>query len=88
MIVRVWGTINNKELEFNSMPSQPGYWEGFGPRNDLYQYIEIWAKNDLGAIGHLKCTVIIKEYTPTISRLILAPYFARLLQPEEINRYI
>lgn len=88
MITRVWGKINNKELEFTPITEKPGYWEGFGPRNDLYQYIEIWAENDLGARGFLKCTLIIKEYTPTIARLILAPYTARLLQPEELNRYI
>lgn len=86
MITRVWGRINSKELEFTPIPEQPGYWEGFGPKNEIYQNIEIWAENDLGARGHLECTIVIREWTDTIARLLLAPYKVRLLRDDELCR--
>lgn len=81
MIVRVWGVVNRTEVEFTPIPDRPSYWEGYAPRSkDFYQEIEIWAKNDLGAIGHLNCSVLIKEWSPTTVQLLLAPYSVRLLQ--------
>lgn len=80
MIVRVWGTINSKCIEFEPIEDRPGYWEGIGPKEDIYQDIEIWAKNDLGAVGHLRCTIVIREWTPTEVRLIIAPYRVDLIK--------
>lgn len=83
MIVRVWGTINSKELDFIPIPDRPGYYEGYGPKKKgFYQDIEIWAKNHLGAVGHLACQVVVREWSPTTVRLILAPYSVRLLKEE------
>ena len=86
MIIRVWGRINSKELEFQRVPNTPDYWEGTGPRNELYQNIEIWAENEKGARGHLECTMVIREWTPTTVRLLLAPYKVHLLRNDEIHR--
>lgn len=80
MITRVYGTINSKEVEFTPIPDRPGYWEGFGPKGLIYQDIEIWAENDEGRVGHLQCTLVIREYSPTEVRLILFPYVVSLIQ--------
>lgn len=82
MIVRVWGRINSKELDFTPIADRPGYWEGYGPKNpnSYYEDIEIWAQNDLGARGHLKCQLVIREWSPTSVRLILTPYDLHLIE--------
>lgn len=86
MIVRCWGRINSEEVEFTQIPDLPGYWEGFGPKAEIYQHIEIWAENHLGARGHLECTVVIREWTDTMVRLLLVPYKVRLVRDDEIHR--
>lgn len=80
MITRVYGTINSKEVEFHPIEDRPGYWEGFGPKGLIYQNIEIWAENDRGKKGHLRCTLVIRDYSPTQVRLILFPYAVSLFQ--------
>ena len=80
MITRVWGRINSLELEFEPLPDTPGYWTGIGPKEDIYQDIEIWAENHLGARGHLQTTIVIREYSPTQVRLMLLPFKMSLLR--------
>lgn len=81
MIVRVWGVVNQTEIEFTPILERPSYWEGYAPRSKgFYQDLEIWAKNDLGAIGHLKCSIIIKEWSPTTVQLLLAPYAVEVIE--------
>lgn len=79
MIVRVWGIVNSTPVEFTPIPDRPGYYEGIAPRAKYFQDIEIWAENDIGAIGHLQCQILIKEYTPTTVHLLLTPYRVKLL---------
>lgn len=81
MIVRVWGVVNRTEVEFTPVSDRPSYWEGYAPRaKDFYQNLEIWAKNDLGAIGYLKCSIVIKEWSPTTVQLLLAPYAVEVIE--------
>lgn len=79
MIVAVWGTINSERVDFQKCEDRPGWWEGFGPRKPIYQQVEIWAKNDLGAVGHLQTQLVIREWSPTKVQLLLAPFTVRLL---------
>ena len=82
MIVRVWGKINSQELDFTPVIDKPGYYEGYGPKNknSFYEDIEIYAKNHLGAIGHLQCQVVIREWSPTKVQLLIAPYKIILIE--------
>lgn len=79
MIVRVWGIVNSTSVEFTPVPDRPDYWEGLAPRAEGLQEIEIWAENDKGARGHLQCSVQIQYYAETCARLLLLPYFARMI---------
>ena len=79
MIVRVWGVVNRTEVEFTQIQNKPGWYEGYAPKGLIYQDIEIWAKNDRGAIGHLKTQVVIREWSPTEVQIILTPYVVELL---------
>lgn len=49
MIVRVWGVVNDIDVEFTPIPDRPGYWEGYAPRQPGLQDIEIWAESSTGA---------------------------------------
>ena len=33
MIIRVWGIVNDTEVEFTPIPDRPGYWEGYAPQD-------------------------------------------------------
>lgn len=79
MITRVWGIVNSTEVEFTPIRDRPDYWEGYAPRVPGLQDIEIWAENDKGARGHLRCTVQVQYHAHTQARLILLPYVASLL---------
>lgn len=79
MITRVWGIVNSTEVEFHPVEDRPGYYEGIAPRAKYYQDIEIWVENHLGTKGHLHYQVLIKEYTPTTTKLLLVPYRVRLM---------
>ena len=87
MIVRVWGVVNAKEIEFQRVPDRPDYWEGYAPKFPGYQNVEIWAENDKGARGHLKCQVLIAYENDTTARLLVVPYFTRLISEWEIRVY-
>lgn len=87
MIVRVWGIVNAKEIEFQRVPDRPDYWEGYAPKFPGYQNVEIWAENDKGARGHLKCQVLISYENDTTARLLVVPYFTRLISEWEIRVY-
>lgn len=88
MIIRVWGVVNSKEVEFTPIVDRPGYWEGYAPRADvLDQEIEIWAKSDTGAIGHFACVVVVKESTPTISQIVLYPYSVKMVPAFDVSLY-
>lgn len=80
MIVRVWGIVNSTEVEFTPIKNREGYWEGFAPKDDGKQDIEIWAENDQGARGHLKCTASIEYDVETRIRILLLPYYAELVE--------
>lgn len=79
MIVRVWGTINSEEVEFQPVKDEPGYWEAFVPGVKGLQDIDIWAENDRGAIGHLRVQKRVEYSTPTVARIILLPYVVTLV---------
>lgn len=87
MIIRVWGVVNAKEIEFRRVPDHPDYWEGYAPKFPGYQNVEIWAENDKGARGHLKCQVLISYENDTTARLLVVPYFTRLISEWEIRVY-
>lgn len=87
MIIRVWGVVNAEEIEFQRVPDRPDYWEGYAPKFPGYQNVEIWAENDKGARGHLKCQVLISYENDTTVRLLVVPYFTRLISEWEIRVY-
>lgn len=87
MIIRVWGVVNAKEIEFQRVPDRPDYWEGYAPKFPGYQNVEIWAENDKGARGHLQCQVLISYENDTTARLLVVPYFTRLISEWEIRVY-
>ena len=70
MIIRVWGIVNDTEVEFTPVPDRPGYWEGYAPRMPGLQDIEIWAESDSGMRGHLECTVMLEYHAHTEDRNI------------------
>lgn len=78
MIIRVWGVVNDTEVEFTALPDRPGYWEGYAPRVPGLQDIEIWAESSTGMRGHLQCTVMIDYHAHTAARLLLLPWIACL----------
>lgn len=80
MIVRVWGVVNDTDVEFTPIPDRPGYWEGYAPRQPGLQDIEIWAESSTGARGHLQCTVMVDYHAHTMARLLLLPWAARVLE--------
>lgn len=82
MIIRVWGIVNSTEVEFTPIQDKPGYWEGLAPKTEGLQEIEIWAENDKGARGHLKCSVQVHYGVGTWAKLVLLPFTAEL-----VNRY-
>ncbi len=86
MIVRVWGVVNNTEVEFERIPEKPGYWEGYAPRVRGFQEIEVWAENDRGGRGHWNGQVVLEWHTPTRVRLFLAPYSVHLLDDGQNGR--
>lgn len=86
MITRVWGIVNSEEIEFTSIPDRPSYYEGFAPRVDGLQDIEIWAENTKGARGHLSCSILIEWNTRTKARLLLAPYSVSLVKCRPLGR--
>ena len=79
MITRVWGVINSTNVEFNPIKGKDGYWEGYAPRIPGYQNVEIWAQNDEGRIGTLKCQALISYHTETTVRLVISPYYTQLV---------
>lgn len=85
MIIRVWGIVNDTEVEFTPIPDRPGYWEGYAPRMPGLQDIEIWAESDSGMRGHLECTVMLEYHAHTEDRLLLLPWVARLAQLYEAD---
>ena len=80
MITRVWGIVNDTQVDFTPIEDKPNYWEGYAPKVDGLQDIEIWAENDKGARGHLKCSIHISYYTETEVRLMLCPFVVEVLQ--------
>lgn len=95
MIVRVWGIVNDTEVEFTPIRDRPGYWEGTAPKSTgEFEDVEIWAENDKGARGHLQCSVQIK-HTETHAYLLVLPYtvcvvkrtIAKLLPERTITNY-
>lgn len=80
MIIRVWGIVNDTEVEFTPIPDRPGYWEGYAPRMPGLQDIEIWAESSTGARGHLECTVMLEYHAHTEAHLLLLPFAARLVK--------
>lgn len=78
MITRVWGVVNSTDIEFSPVEGRDGYWEGYAPRVPGYQNVEIWAQNDEGRIGTLKCQALISYHTETTVRLIILPYYVQL----------
>lgn len=87
MIIRVWGVVNSTEVEFTPIKNKPGYWEGLAPKVPGLQEIEIWAENDQGARGHLKCSVQIHYNAKTHARLVLLPYYVQLIEQYESSLY-
>lgn len=85
MIIRVWGIVNDTEVEFTPIPDRPGYWEGYAPRMPGLQDIEIWAESDSGLRGHLECTVMLDYHAHTEARLLLLPWVARLVKNYETD---
>ena len=86
MIIRVWGTVNDTEVEFTPIPDRPGYWEGYAPRMPGLQDIEIWAESDSGLRGHLQCTVMLDYHAHTEAHLLGDDIEARLIgENEEIR---
>lgn len=85
MIIRVWGIVNDAEVEFTPIRDKPGYWEGIAPRAPDMQEVEIWAENDKGARGHLQCSVQIVR-TPTYTKLVLLPYIVELTERYKITQ--
>lgn len=79
MIVRVWGRVNNQDIEFEPVPDKPSYWYGYADGVPGLQDIEIWAENDEGARGHIHCEVSVQWLTQTKARLIVHPFVVRLL---------
>lgn len=84
MILRVWGIVNSAEVEFTPVKDKPGYWEGLAPKIPGLQEIEIWAENDRGARGHLKCSVQIHYGVDTFARLVLLPYCTELVEMYQV----
>ena len=80
MIVKVWGIVNNQQIDFKPLPDKVGYWYGICPRVPGLQDIECWAENDKGGRGHLKCQMYISWVNDTIARLILIPIEITLLK--------
>ena len=87
MIVRVWGIANSQEVEFQPIPERDGYWEGYAPKVPGYQNVEIWAENDKGRRGTLKCTALISYHNDTTVRIVLSPYYASIFE-EYSNRIV
>lgn len=85
MIVRVWGIVNETSVTFTPIKDRPDYWEGYAPRVKGLQDIEIWAENDQGARGHLKCSVVIQWHTHTQVRLVLSPYIVTVIDPYQVS---
>ena len=79
MITKVWGIVNRVHVDFHEITDRPGWYEGFAPKAKIYQEIEIWAQNDLGAIGHVKTQVVIKEYSETEVIILLSPWIVELM---------
>lgn len=80
MIVRVWGSINSTEVEFERVPDRPDYWEGIGPRSEDYQMIDIWAESSSGAIAHLDFAISMKVYCSDKVHLLLSPFRATVFE--------
>lgn len=87
MITRVWGVVNAVEVEFKPVEGKDGYWEGYAPRVPGYQNVEIWAQNNEGRIGRLKCQALISYHTETIVRLVVIPYHVQLLPQYSVTTY-
>lgn len=85
MIVRVWGSINDLEVEFHPIPDRPYYWEGFGPRVEGLQNIVIWAETDGGSIRRLAVSVALSWDTDTTVRLVLMPYIVSIVTPYSVR---
>lgn len=80
MITRVWGIVNSTSVEFTPVQNKPDYWEGYAPiSKDDYQDIEIWAENDKGARGHLQCSIQVTWHSPTVAKLMIFPYYAKIV---------
>lgn len=79
MVVRVWGVVNDTRVDFKPVEGRPNYWEGYAPRSKDLQNIEIWAENESGARGHLRCSVGIQWHAVTQVRLVLCPYVVSLI---------
>lgn len=77
MIIRVWGVVNDAEVEFTPVPDLPGYWEGYAPRVPGLQNIQIWAESDSGLRGYLQCTVMLDYHAHVKVRLLLLPWIIR-----------
>lgn len=85
MIIRVWGIVNDTEVEFTPIPDRPGYWEGYAPRMPGLQDIEVWAESDSGMRGHLECTVMLEYHVHDEAHLIITPFVARLIRAYEAD---
>ena len=78
MIIRVWGIVNDTEVEFTPIPDRPGYWEGYAPRVPGLHDIEIWAESSTGARGHLECTIMLDYHAHAEAKLLGDAFAARL----------
>lgn len=85
MIVKVWGIVNSKRIDFAPIRDQENYWEGYAPKVEGLQNIEIWAENDKGARGHLQCSVYISYHTDTTVRLTLSPFLVKVIEAYQVK---
>lgn len=81
MIVKCWGIVNDTRVDFVPVDDRPGYWMGYAPRVKGLQHIQIWAQNDIGAVGYLNYQALLIFDTTTVAKIILAPYAVSLIDP-------
>lgn len=81
MIIKCWGVVNDTKIDFVPVEGRPNYWMGYAPRVKGLQHIQIWAQNDVGAIGYLDYQAILIFDTEITAKILLAPYAVSLIDP-------
>lgn len=81
MIIRVWGEIDGKHVDFMPLEGKEDYWYGYCDWSPDPLDIHIWAENHKGARGWLDALVQIQylDDAKTKCRLVLYPYVVSLV---------